>query len=157
MMSLARRNTAELCILVTGILLVLATVLVSLPLTILTVIDKGGPLGFETMGLAVLVPLCAYIFFGISGLPREFLTRRKLFMIAHGVSILSGVVYSIIFPVYPITIVLIPMAFATFGIVDKRNTTYYLLFMQSLGVTANAVLLFWELKAAKNIPLFDLF
>jgi hypothetical protein len=50
----------------------------------------------------------------------------------------------------------VPMFFAALGIVDRRNSIYYLIFMQALGIAANVVLLVWEFNAGKSLPLMDL-
>jgi hypothetical protein len=104
----------------------------------------------------VLAPLCGYVLFAAAGLFTRQSTRRKVFLLAHVVSMSLGIVYCFIFPVYPIALIIVPLVFAALGIVDKRNFGYYLIIMQILGIAANIFLLAWEFSDGRSVPVLQL-
>lgn len=140
-----------------GVLLILLSVLVSIPLSIKVAIEGGGPWGFEVVSLAVLVPLNAYIFFGLAGLISEKNKQRRIFIIAHAITIGCGLISLFIFPVYPTWVPLIPIGLAIAGIISYKNYNYFLLIMILLGLDANVMLLTWEVDFGRAAPLFQLF
>lgn len=138
-----------------GVILVILSLAVSIPLALHTWKDSGGPWGFGVISLPVLVPLSAYILFGIAGMVRG--GQRSLFVAAHVITLLIGIVAFIIFPVYPVGLTMIPVVLATVGVINKKHGIYYLLLMIVLGVIANLVLLKWELDFGRTVPLLQLF
>ena len=138
-----------------GVILVILSLAVSIPLTLHTWKDAGGPWGFGIVSLPVLIPLSAYALFGIAGVASK--GQRILFVSAHAVTLLIGIVAFIIFPVYPVGLTMIPVLLATVGIVNRKYAIYYLLLMIVLGIIANLALLKWELDFGRAIPLLQLF
>jgi hypothetical protein len=140
-----------------SVFLILLSVLVSIPLSIKVAMEGGGPWGFEVVSLAVLVPLNAYIFFGLAGLIGEKNKQRRIFIIAHAITIVCGLIGLFTFPVYPIWIPLIPSGLAIAGIISYKNYSFFLLIMILLGLAANIILLAWEIEFGRAVPLFQLF
>src|SRR5689334_10427721 len=92
-----------------GVACITLTVLVAIPLTVKTIMEGGGPWGFEIVGLAILVPLSGYFLFGIAGCFQDDEKQRRLFIVAHVVTIITGIMGYFTFPIYPIWVALIPL------------------------------------------------
>lgn len=139
-----------------GILLVLLSLTVSIPLAVRTWQNQGGPWGFGIVGLPVLLPLGSYILFGIAAFPRQPVRRREFFIGAHLVTLVVGFASFFIFPVYPPALMVIPLALATIGIVSRRHFAFFLVLMITLAIIANFILLKWELDFGRSLPLLQL-
>jgi hypothetical protein len=139
-----------------GWLLIILTVTVSIPLTIITIVTDGGSWGFGIIGLAILFPLDVLGLFGITALLRLD-QQRKAFVASHIISVLVGVFGMLSFPIYPAAIVAIPLAMAAMGIASRRRTSHYLFVMIVLAVLSNLILLKWEIDFHRNLPLLQLF
>lgn len=142
---------------ITGSLLIVLTTLVAIPLVIKTLQAGEGTWGFAIVGMPILLPLCAYFLFGITGCIVNQETRKTWFIISHGITLVIGLATIIVFPVYPILLVVIPVLLAFFGIRSRDNFDYYLLVMILLATFANLLLLKWEIDFDRTIPLFQLF
>lgn len=142
---------------IAGIVSILLSILVAIPLMIKAVIEGGGPWGFEIVSLAILVPLSCYLFFGIAGVLVDEALQRKYFIAAHILTIITGVGGYFIFPVYPFWMAIVPIGLAVAGIASHRKFTYFLLVMMGLAITFNIVLLKWELDFGRTMPLLQLF
>ena len=142
---------------IAGLLLILLSMSVVIPLSIITIKTGGGTSGFGIIGLPVLLPLSAYLLFGIAAWLKFEARQRRIFIAAHIITFSTGLIGVLLFPVYPKPIVLIPLALAVFGIANKRNFKYYLFLMIFLAIAANILLLKWELEFDRTLPLFQLF
>jgi hypothetical protein len=142
---------------ITGAILITLSVVVCIPLSVITWQTRGGTMGLGMVGLAILLPLSAYIIFGIAAFFGNPRLQRGLFVSGHIVSILIGIASLIIFPVYPKAFVAAPVLLALAGISSGRRIRYFLLGMIMLGVIANVLLLSWELDAGRNIPAAQVF
>jgi hypothetical protein len=140
-----------------GIVSILLSVLVAIPLTIKTIIDGGGPWGFEIISLAILVPLSCYLVFGIAGVLEDEDNQRRMFIVAHILTIVTGIVVHFTFPVFPFWVAFVPLTLAMVGIASHRNFRYFLLLMIVLSLVANVLLLKWELDFGRSLPLLQLF
>ncbi|MGC1243980.1 MAG: hypothetical protein WA874_20485 [Chryseosolibacter sp.] len=140
-----------------GAILIILSLTVSVPLVIHTWQNKGGPWGFGIIGLPVLIPLAAYILFGVAGMIRNEASRRKVFVSAHVVTLITGLITLAIFPVYPVAFAVIPVLLATAGIINKKHFRIFLLMMIVLAIAANILLLKWELEFGRTIPVLQLF
>jgi hypothetical protein len=147
------RLVIQLC----GLALILLTILVSLPLTIITIETNGGPWGFGIIGLGLLLPLNILVAFGFTALIRRVDRLRKAFLASHALSLLMGISSMISFPIYPTFIVIIPILLALFGFFRRRATSFQLLVMLLLAITANLILLKWELDFDRSAPITQLF
>lgn len=152
-----RVNIIDFVTRIAGVILIALSLIVSIPLTIMTYRDNGGPWGFGILGLPILVPLSLYFIFGITGLVRRDDYQRKLFMLTVGLTFLVGIVSLIILPVYPILFVLIPSVLSVLGMLSRTRYKYYLIVMIGLGMTANIVLLKWEIDFHRSLPIIQLF
>jgi hypothetical protein len=140
-----------------GIVSILLSVLVAIPLTIKTIIEGGGPWGFEIISLAVLVPLSCYLVFGIAGVLKDDDKQRSVFIVAHVLTIITGIFGYFTFPVFPFWVALVPLTLAVAGIASHRKFQYFLLLMILLSLAANGLLLKWEIDFGRTVPLFELF
>jgi hypothetical protein len=156
MAAIQTRSMTNSAVFATGTILLGLTIAVAIPMTVVTIQSHGGEWGFEMIGLTVLVPLCGYALFGLAGLLRKHYVRRKVFIASHIVSLILGIVYCFVFPIYPVFIVIVPILFAGLGIVDKRNLDYYLVLMQVLGIASNIFLLVGELNDGRTVPVLQL-
>lgn len=141
----------------TSIILIALSLVVAIPLSIMTYQDNGGPWGFGIIGLPILIPLSFYILFGFVGLIRREDYQRKWFVITLGITFLIGMVMLVILPVYPVAIVLVPLVLSAFGMLSHARFKYYLIFMLVLGIAANIMLLKWEVDFNRNLPIIQLF
>lgn len=142
---------------VSGAVLILLSITVSIPLLIHTYREGGGPWGFGVIQIPVLLPLSAYVLFGVAGFVRQRSDQRKYFIAAHVVTLLVGLISLYVFPVYPVFLTLIPLFLATFGIINKEHFQFYLLLMIWLAIVANILLLKWELEFGRSIPVLQFF
>jgi hypothetical protein len=140
-----------------GILLIILSLTVSIPLAIKTYLDGGGPWGFGMVGLSILIPLGFYIFFGITALISVDHYQRKAFIVTQLMILGIGVLTLFFFPVYPVFFVGIPLLFAVAGLISRSKYKYYLLLMIVLATLANGLLLKWELDFDRSIPIIQLF
>jgi hypothetical protein len=141
---------------IVGIILVLLSGTVVVPLTIKTIETGGGPWGFGIVGLPLLLPLSAYFLFGLAGMVSGEARQRNLFITAHVVTIIVGLGSLFIFPFYPALFALLPIALAVLSIRNKKYFRHYLLAMMLLAIAANILLLKWELDFGRTIPLLEL-
>lgn len=142
---------------VLSIILIVLSIAVSIPLTIVTWRAGGGPWGFGIVGLPVLIPLSAYLLFGIAGLAKQEVVQREWFIGAHIITLVAGIAGLFLFPVYPTFVAAIPLLLAALGIIDKKHFKGFLLLMISLAIVANIVLLKWEVDFDRTLPLLQLF
>jgi hypothetical protein len=140
-----------------GLLLIVLTATVSIPLTITTISTDGGSWGFGIIGLAILFPLNALGLFGFTALLHRLDRQRKAFVASHIISVLVGLTSLLSFPIYPAGIVAVPLSMTMLGIASRRRTSHYLFVMIVLAVASNLVLLKWELDFHRNLPLLQLF
>jgi hypothetical protein len=140
-----------------GLLLILLSISVTISLTIKTFVTGGGTWGFGIVGIPILLPLSAYLLFGIAGWINNEALQRNLFIIAHLVTLSIGLISLIIFPVYPKAFVLIPLSLAILSMVRKNRFKYFLLVMILLAIVANILLLKWEIDFDRTLPIFQLF
>jgi hypothetical protein len=138
-------------------LLILLTMIVSIPLSIRTYRDNGGPWGFGIIGLHLLLPLNAYILFAVTALFREGQYQRMMFIGAHAVSLLVGSIAFIVFPILPAWLLLVPALVAMLSIFDRKHFTVYLMVLLILAVVANLILLKWEFDFSRTIPILEIF
>lgn len=136
--------------------LVFFLVTVSFPLTIKAMREGGGPWGFGIIGLHFLIPLNFYFLFAVSAWMKDRLWQRSFFILGHAVTIILGSVAFMIFSVLPKLLLIIPIALAVIGISDRKRFGFYLILMMSLAITANIVLLKWELDFGRSIPIVQL-
>ncbi len=137
--------------------LIVFTFSVSIPLSIRSYLQHGGPWGFGIIGLHILLPLCTYILFAVAALLRNEEYQWKMFIAAHLVSLYVGLIGFLIFPILPKSVLLIPAILAVVGIFSRKLLPVYLCVMLSLGVAANIVLLKWELDFGRRLPIIELF
>lgn len=156
MRSLGKRNTLPLVNRIMAVILLVLVMMVSLPLTIRTYDTGGGPWGFGMIGLHVLLPLNAYLLFAIAAIVAGDKTRWHLFIAAHVISLMIGLVTFYVFPILPKMFLLIPALLATIGILNRRHLHAYLCVMIVLAIIANTLLLKWELDFNRTIPLIEL-
>lgn len=142
---------------IAGWFLIGLSVLVSIPLTVKTIREGGGPWGFGVIGLAVLLPLCGYVLFGFAGIAARPDRQRNFFLAGHLVTLACGLAGHLIFPVFPNWITLIPLVLAWVGILGRNQIRFFLVVMILLALTANLVLLVWEIEFGRSIPLLQLF
>lgn len=140
-----------------GLLLILLSISVTISLTIKTLVTGGGTWGFGIIGIPILLPLSAYILFGIAGWIKNKALQRKIFITAHGVTLSIGLISLIIFPVYPKAFVVIPVSLAILSVVSRNNFEYLLLTMILLAIVANILLLKWEIDFNRTLPIIQLF
>lgn len=140
-----------------GLLLILLSISVTISLTIKTFVTGGGTWGFGIVGIPILLPLSAYLLFGIAGWINNESLQRKIFITAHLVTLSIGLISLIIFPVYPKAFVLIPLSLAILSMVSKNRFKYFLLLMILLAIVANILLLKWEIDFDRTLPIFQLF
>jgi hypothetical protein len=140
-----------------GSVLILLSILVAIPLTIKTISTNGGTWGFGIIGLAILLPLDAYVIFGVAGLLNSQDKQQLLFRLGHLLSVSIGVIGLIIFPLFPFAVAIVPVVLSMFSFFDKKHFRFYLLLMIVLALTANGLLLKWELDFGRAIPFFQLF
>lgn len=140
-----------------GIVLILLSILVSIPMTIKTLQHDGGPWAFGVVGLSILIPLSTYLSFGIAGMINKEAKQWTAFIVSHLITVSTGIVSLISFPVYPKIIVVIPIVLAILGIVNKKTFRFYLFSMLLLAIAANIALLNWEFDFGRSFPLFQLF
>lgn len=150
-------RVTDLPVKVLSIVLLVLSIAVSVPLTVVTWRSGGGPWGFGIVGLPVLIPLSAYLLFGIAGLAKQEVVQREWFIGAHLITLIAGIAGLFMFPVYPVFVAVIPVLLATVGIIDKRHFKALLLLMISLAIVANIVLLKWEVDFHRALPLLQLF
>lgn len=140
-----------------GAILIVLSILVAIPLTIKTIDTNGGTWGFGIIGLAILLPLDAYVTFGVAGLLNSQDKQQLLFRIGHVLSVSIGVVGLIIFPLFPFAVAVVPVLLSMFSFLDKKHFRFYLLLMIVLALVANTLLLKWELDFGRAIPFLQLF
>lgn len=150
-------NRTQIVLKVLAILLLILTLLVSVPLTIRIWREEGGPWGFGIIGLHILLPLNAYLLFSWAALVRNPTFRWWIFLGAHGVSVVIGIIGFFLFPVMPKALLLIPLALALASVIGKKRISIFLALMLLLGATANTVLLKWELEFGRTFPIIELF
>lgn len=142
---------------VIGLVVIVLSLAVSIPLTIKIFLDGGGPWGFGIVGFPILIPLSFYILFGFTGLIRSEVYQRRAFIITHFVTFAIGATVLFIFSVYPTLLVSIPLLLAVVGLMSHSKYKYYLLLMRLLTILANGLLLKWELDFHRSVPVFQLF
>jgi len=142
---------------VLGVVLLLLSLGVSIPLTISTLQEGGGPWGFGVIGLPVLLPLSACLLFGIAGLQQHVVKQREFFIGAQIITLITGIVSFFIFPVLPVFLFLLPVLLSTIGIINKRQFKFFLWLMITLAIMANILLLKWEFDFGRTIPLLQFF
>lgn len=150
-------NKIKLTNRIAGIIVIILSLTVSIPLVIKIYLEGGGPWGFGIIGLPILIPLSFYILFGITGVIRSDLFQRKVFIITHFITFGIGAIVLFLFPVYPTLLVSIPLLLAIAGLISHSKYKYYLLLMMILAVLANGLLLKWELDFHRSIPIIQLF
>src|SRR5690349_3459464 len=97
---------------IAGVIVILLSLAVSVPLTIMVCVKGGGPWGFDILGLQILIPLSCYILFGIVGLIQVEARQRKAFAAAHLITFGIGVIVLLIFPARPALLVPVPVLLA---------------------------------------------
>lgn len=142
---------------IAGIVVIILSLTVSIPLCIKIYLDGGGPWGFGIIGFPILIPLSFYILFGMTGLIQSDLFQRKAFIITHFITFGIGTIVLFVFPVYPALLVSIPLLLAVVGLISHSKYKYYLLLMMVLAVLATGLLLKWELDFHRSIPIIQLF
>lgn len=142
---------------IAAVILITLSLVVSIPLTVITYQNNGGPWGFGLIGLPILLPLSFYILFGVVGMLRHEHSQRKWFVVALGVTFFVGIVSFIILPVYPMALVSVPLILSAFGMLSRWRYKYYLIIMLCLGIVANVVLLKWEIDFNRQLPVIQLF
>jgi hypothetical protein len=138
-----------------GLLLILATIAVSIPLLLKTWWTDGGTWGFGMVGVPILLPLSLYIFFGAAAFGGE--RQKQLTMLAHILSISAGLTTMLIFPLYPKGVIILPVVLAVLTMLSTNGVKYYLIAMIILGLAANILLLIWELDYGRAVPVLQLF
>lgn len=141
---------------VSGLVLILLSVLVSVPLTILTIRSGGGTWGFGMIGLPVLLPLCAYALFGIAPLIRDERDQWRIFIGTQVITLAIGIVSLLLFKLYPRLIIAIPITLAIISFASRKHFRQMLLIMILLGCVANIMLLKWEIDFGRTVPLVQL-
>lgn len=139
-----------------SIALILLSVAVTIPLTIRTIREGGGSWGFGVIGLPILLPLSAYILFGIAGALPKDQPQWKAFLLAHIITLLIGFVTLALIPIYPGVFALVPLTLFILGLLHKKRFRFYLLLMITLALVANILLLKWELDFHRGLPIVDL-
>ncbi len=142
---------------ISGLLLILFSVTVAIPLVIKTIQTSGGTWGFGVIGLGILIPLSACILFGVAALMMDEKIQWKIFIAAHGITITTGIAGLFIFPVYPQFLAIVPGILAMISVFDRNNFRYYLFAMIALALLANILLLKWEIEFGRVLPLLQLF
>ncbi|HEU5292445.1 MAG TPA: hypothetical protein VFU05_17480 [Cyclobacteriaceae bacterium] len=142
---------------VLGSALMLLILAVSLPLTIITFQNSGGPWGFGIIGLSVLIPLNFYFIFSIAAFVNNSQRQRQIFVVGHFITVGIGFVTFIIFQIVPVQLLLCAIVLALIGIFDKKRMSMYLRLMNALAIVANILLLKWELDFGRSIPIIELF
>jgi hypothetical protein len=150
-------NKIKLVNSVAGIVVIILSLAVSIPLTIKIYLDEGGPWGFGIIGFPILIPLSFYILFGITGLIRSDIYQRRAFIITHFITFGIGAIVLFIFPVYPTLIVAIPLLLAVIGLISQSQYKYWLFLMMILAVAANGLMLKWEFDFHRSLPIIQLF
>lgn len=141
-----------------GVILVVLSFTVAVPLTIKTFETAGGTWGFGIVGIPILVPLSTYFLFGIAGLiSKNDEMQWRIFVAAHIVSVATGLVCLLLFPLLPFVIIFFPAVLAVLGFSGKKYVKYYLFLMIVLAIVANLLLLKWELDFGRSLPLFQFF
>ncbi len=140
-----------------SIVLIVLTIAVSLPLSITTYKEAGGPWGFGIVGLHILLPLTMYVLFAVPAFLKVDVYQRTMFIAAHVVTVCTGFVGFLLFPLAPKLLLLIPVMLAVAGIYHKRRLTLYISVMLILGIAANVVLMKWELDFGRSLPIVSLF
>jgi hypothetical protein len=144
-------------ILFASIALIVLSVGVTIPLTVKTIRDGGGTWGFGVIGLPLLLPLSAYILFGIAGTLQKDQRQWKAFLLAHAITLVIGLVSLSLIPIYPGVFVLIPVTLFILGLANKKQFRFFLLLMITLALIANILLLKWELEFHRGLPIVNLF
>ena len=141
-----------------GIVLILLTLSVGIPLTIQFVISLWGNSGFGIIGPPILLPVNACALFAvITFLERDEDRVRTLFVRSHLITIAAAILGYIVFPKIPIVLIVIPIVLAALGIMDKKDLKYHILTMILLAIIANVILLKWEFDFDRTLPLIELF
>lgn len=139
-----------------AVVLILLTIVVSLPLTIRT-LQVGGTWGFDIIGLHILLPLNASAAFSIPGLLRGGNSLWRTFWASHLLVLTTGVIASLVFPVLPFYVYIFPIALSAVSLLNKRLFPTFLIIVLLLGIIANVVLLKWEFDFDRTLPLLQLF
>lgn len=143
---------------IAGLILIILSFTIAIPLTIKTIETGGGPWGFGVIGLPILLPLSTYFLFGITGIMNQNEERqRKLFIASQIISFATGIISYTIFPVLPWIVILVPLIVGIVSIANKKNFSYYVAVMIWLPIAANILLLKWEFDFGRTLPLFQLF
>lgn len=156
-MRILENHIAHWIIKAASVTVIVLSATVAIPLTIKTYRDGGGPWGFGMIGLPILIPLSLYFLFGIAALLKTPERQRQAYIISHLVTFSVGLIILILFPVYPLWLVSIPMILALAGIVSRQRYKAFLVLMIVLGVAANGILLKWELDFHRTLPILQLF
>ena len=130
---------------ISGVMAILLSITVAIPLTIKVMNEGGGPWGFEIISLAVLVPLSCYLFFGVAGMMNDDNRQRQLFVFTNLLTVGVGLVGYFVFPLYPLYTTLVPIGLAVGGVFSGKQFKWFLLVMIFITIYVNAALLKWEL------------
>ena len=141
-----------------GIVLILLTVAVGIPLTIQFIVSLFGNSGFGIIGPPILFPLNASVLFALITFVTEEEDRlRVLFVRSHLVTVAGALVGYAIYPKIPIVLIIIPIVLAALGTFDKKDLKYPILTMILLAIIANVILLKWEFDFDRTVPVVELF
>ena len=140
-----------------AIIVTVLTMIVSLPLSIKTLQQGGGPWGFGVVGLHILLPLNTYIFFAIPAFLHNKRTQWLAFITAHLVSLAVGITGFVMFPILPKSILLVPISLAAASVIFWKRLPLFLWIMLVLAITANVLLLKWELDFGRSLPIIQIF
>ncbi len=141
-----------------GIVLVLLTLSVGIPLTIQFIISFFGTSGFGIIGPPILFPLNASVLFAvITFLEADGERLRTLFVRSHLITIAAALIGYVVYPKIPIVLIIIPFVLAALGTLDKKDLKYHILVMMLLAIISNMILLKWEFDFDRTLPLIQLF
>lgn len=141
-----------------GIIQIVICGLTVLPMTIQTIVSKGGGFGFGLLFLPILIPLSCSMLFGLIGLldyKENYKLVKLLITVAHLVTAFSGIVSFLFMPIFPIILLVIQFSIWLLLTLTRNNIGRQLLFINALLTTGMIVFLsFCFHESDKNIVEF---
>jgi hypothetical protein len=121
-----------------GIIQIILCGLTIAPLTIKTIVSKGGGFGFGLIFLPILIPLSCSILFGLIGLLNYLENYRGVKLLlagTHFLTAVAGIGSFLLIPLFPFVVITIPLAIWLGIAMTRENIGKQLLLTNGLLTT----------------------
>ena len=145
--------TVKLTNTIIGLLLILISISVIVPLTVQVIKSGGGPFGFGALLLPAILPLSICTVFGLFGMidyEKNFRRIKNLFIIGHVLTAIIGIGIFLIIPIYPFLFIAIPIAWVLITTMTRENVGRQILINNGLILTCMCTIMALMITSSEN-------